>query len=143
VLLSALGVVGFLLVRSGSSFLAAEQEAEPCRALARQYGLSPATVLALRAQALELPAAAFGARVAEFAALAKELGEPLAAVAVAADPASDGSPGGEVAARAALQRAGGDAEAAWREFRREPAALPGVEFELLRGRFERRRSGRG
>lgn len=126
-------LVGFWSLRANSRFLRAEARVATARELAGANALSPATVLALRAQAMDLDDAAFAQRVATFARLARELGEPLAAVAVSS---------GADAARELLRRAAGTGADAWPGIRREPAALVGVEFETLRRRFAERRSGR-
>lgn len=126
-------LAGFAGLRARSTVLAVERRAPELRELARRHGLTPAAVLALRAGAPQLDDGAFAARVAVFARLRAELGEPLAAVAVA---------GGEDQARAAVAAAGGDVAVAWAAFRGDPVALPGVGFELLCARFAARDSGR-
>jgi len=131
--LGALFLAGLQLLRSGSTVLAAERDAPAARALAEQHGLAPASVLALRARSLDRDDAAFAALVARFAQLAREFGEPLAAVAVF---------GAEAKARAALAAAGGDPAAAWQRGRFLPELCDGVEFVQLQQRFAARDSGR-
>jgi hypothetical protein len=110
-----------------------ERQGPALCALARAHRLEPAAVFALREQTTAHDDAAFAAEVAAFARLAAELGQPLAAVAVA---------GGETAARRALADAGGDPVRAWAAFAAGPAALPGVRFEHLRARFAARAAAR-
>lgn len=125
-------LVAFVLLRANSDFLAVEREAPKLHALAHQHELAPATVFALREQAPAVAAADFAALVARFPELVRELGEPLAAVALFGDPA---------AARAARARAG-DAEAAWQQARLLPESVPGVRFLLMRDRFAGRAAAR-
>lgn len=125
-------VAGFAALRAQSTVLAAEREVDAMRELARRLGLRPASVLALRAGAIELDRAAFDARAERFRQLATELGEELAAVAVSGD---------EATARAWAAEPGGPA-AAFDRRRGEPAALPGVAFAQRRGLFAMRPSGR-
>jgi hypothetical protein len=134
--LAALGIAflgAFAFQRAQSRVLAVERQGPALRALARAQGLSPAAVFALREQTTARDDAAFAAEVAAFAALAADLGEPLAAVAVA---------GGEAAARRALAAAGGDPARAWAAFAASAEALPGVRFEQLRARFAARAAAR-
>lgn len=123
----------FAALRGTSRFLRVEAEVGTARQLAAAHGLAAADVLALREQAADLPAAAFAERVARFARERTGLGDPLAAVAVA---------GQEAAARAALQRAGGDPGLAWRRFRADPAAFAGLRFLQMRARFLARTAAR-
>lgn len=127
-------LAGFFLLRSQSAVLAAEAEAPAMRVLAVQNGLEPASVLALRAVALELDEHEFAARVGEFARQRAVLGEPLAAVAIA-------SPSTAAVASEWVKDAG-DAPAAFELHRCDPVAYPGVVFEQLRERFRARSSGR-
>jgi hypothetical protein len=125
-------VVAFMLLRANSNFLAIEREAPALHALARQHDLAPAMVFALREQAVALPPADFAALVARFPQLVRELGEPLAAVAMFGSPE---------AARAARAQAT-DAEAAWQQARLLPTSVPGVRFLLMRDRFAGRAAAR-
>lgn len=131
--LGALFVGGLLALRSTSTVLAAERDAPAARALAERLGLPPASVLALRARSRERDDQAFAALVERFAQLARELGEPLAAVAVF---------GAEAKARAVLAAGGGDPAAAWQRGRFLPELCDGVEFLQLQQRFAARDSGR-
>lgn len=124
--------VGFVALRSQSPVLAAEQQAVSMRELANKMGLSPASVLALRAGSLSLDDLAFEQRAREFAKLAAQWGEEVAAVAV--------SGGNEVARQWASEDGG--AAAAFARHRAEPAALPGVTFAQHRALFAMRPSGR-
>ena len=123
----------FAFQRAHSRVLAVEREGPALRALARAKGLEAAAVFALREQTTARDDAAFAAEVAVFAKSAAEVGEPLAAVAVA---------GGEAAVRRALAAAGGDPARAWAAFASSPDALPGVRFEQLRARFAARAAAR-
>ncbi len=125
-------VAGFVALRSQSTILAAEREVDALRGIAKGLLLRPATVLALRAGALDLDLAAFAARCERFGALLKELDEPLAAIAVS---------GNEPLARAWAAEPGGPA-AAFDRHRGEPDALPGVAFVQRRSLFLMRPSGR-
>ncbi len=127
-------MLGFFVLRSRSTVLAAEAETPAMRALARHHGVEAASVLALRAAALELDDAAFAARVAVFAALGAELGEPLAVVAMTDRQAAAGVQ--------EWVRAAGRADAAWQQHQGDAAAYPGVAFLQLRARFAARASGR-
>ena len=124
-------VLGFVALRAQSTVLAAEREVDAMRDVARRLGLRPASVLALRAGALDLDRAAFEARAERFARLVSDFGEELAVVAVCGD---------EATARAWLAEGGG-AAAAFDRHRGEPAALPGVAFAQRRGLFAMRPSG--
>lgn len=124
-------VAGFVALRAQSTVLAAEREVDSMRDLARRLGLRPASVLALRAGAIDLDQLAFEARAEKFRQLAAELGEELAAVAVSGDAAT---------ARAWANEPGGPS-AAFERRRGEPAALPGVAFAQRRGLFAMRPSG--
>lgn len=130
--LAAAFVAAFLLLRASSDFLAIEREAPALHPLARQHDLAPATVFALREQAFALPPADFAALVARFPPLVRELGEPLAAVALFGTPE---------AARAARAQAA-DAEAAWQQVRLRPESVPGVRFLQMRDRFAGRAAAR-
>jgi hypothetical protein len=125
-------LAAFVLLRSNSDFLAVEREAPALRVLAQQHGLAPATVLALREQVPALAAADFAALVARFPQLVRELGEPLAAVALLASP--------DAAKQARAQAA--DADAAWQQARLRPEMVPGVRFLLMRDRFAGRAAAR-
>ncbi|MGE3174746.1 MAG: hypothetical protein AB7O97_19105 [Planctomycetota bacterium] len=132
---AALFLLGFFALRARAPFARAEAEAAALAPQAAAHGVALASALALRAQAIDLDADAFTARLRRFAAWSPELGEPLAAVALAA---------GEPAARALLATADPsvDPAAAWPRLRARPEAIAGVEFELLQQRFAARRSGR-
>jgi hypothetical protein len=125
-------VVAFVLLRSNSEFLAIEREAPALRSLAEQHGLPPASVFALREQAPDRSAAEFAAIVARFPPLVRELGEPLAAVALFGTPA---------AAKAARAQAV-DADTAWQQARLRTESLPGVRYLLMRDRFAGRAAAR-
>lgn len=125
-------VVGFFALRAGSPVLAAEHQLVRVRELAAEHGLPVASALALRADRLQLDEPAFAACVQRFAALARDLGEPLAAVAL---------DGREQLARSWLAAAT-STEAAWAAHRLDAEAVAGVVFEQWRARFARRASGR-
>jgi hypothetical protein len=125
-------VVAFVLLRSNSEFLAIEREAPALRSLAEQHGLAPASVFALREQAPDRSAAEFAEIVARFPSLVRELGEPLAAVALF------GTPSAAQAARALAV----DADTAWQQARLRTDSLPGVRYLLMRDRFANRAAAR-
>ncbi len=116
--------------RADSTFLAIEAEIGAARVVAAQASLAVADALALRdlvgAQVAE---AQWQQAALQFAGLRSVMGDELAAVAVA---------GQRAAAEAALAAGGGDAAVAWRQFRVEPAALPGLRFAAMRARFAAR-----
>lgn len=128
----ALFLAGFFALRAGSPVLAAESQLVELRELARRTGVSVASALALRALHLELDDAAFAAGLDRFAASARDLGEPMAAVALA---------GHETIARGWLAAASSP-EVAWTAHRLDREAVAGVAFEQWRARFARRTSGR-
>lgn len=132
-LASAAFLLGFVGLRAASRVRAVEAEAPALRDLAATHAVAPAAVLALRALRPTASDAALAAMVARFGLLQRDLGEPLAALAVLGD---------EGRAHAALAAAGGDAAAAWLGCRGEPAAEPAVAFVQLRQRFADRASGR-
>lgn len=131
--LAAAFLVLFAVQRHRSTFLRIEAERPAALALAREAGLGIADVLALRdLVGVDAAAAAWRDAALAFARLRFELGDPLAAVAVAGEPA---------AARRA-RAAAADPAAAWAAFRVDAAALPGLRFLLLRERFAARAAGR-
>jgi hypothetical protein len=126
-------LIAFFWLRSRSTFLRIEAERPAAATLAGRHGLTLAEVFALRdLVGADAPPAAWERAAAAFPGLQRELGVPLAAVALA---------GGEIWAR--NQRAGdADAEAAWQRARVAPEALPGLRFLALRDRFAARRQAR-
>jgi hypothetical protein len=132
VLLGTIFLAAFVVMRSQSRFLQVEREAVVLHALARNNDLDPASVFALREQAIDLSVEAFAAQASAFASLLRELGEPLAAVALfgSADFARQ--------SRAAKP----EALAAWQMVFRAPAAVAGQRFLLMRERFAARAAAR-
>lgn len=128
----ALFLGGFFALRAGSPVLAAEDQLVVVREMAKRTGVSTASALALRALHLELDEAAFAKGLDRFAALARDLGEPMAAVALDGD---------ESLARSWLAAASSP-EAAWTAHRLDAGAVAGVAFEQWRARFAARASGR-
>lgn len=133
----AIAVAGFFaafaLLRGSSTFLAVEAEAPVLRPLAQQHRVDLATVLALREQAPALAMDRFAAHVADFSRLRAELGDELAAVALA---------GERDLVRNALGRHEGDRAAAWRALHLDPRALPGLRLQQMRARFANRAAAR-
>ncbi|HEX5053593.1 MAG TPA: hypothetical protein VFZ65_17575 [Planctomycetota bacterium] len=115
--------------RARSGFLAIERDRAAAAAVAAQHALSLAEACALRdLVGAGAPIAAWHAAAATFAAQRARLGDALAAVAAA----------GDLAGADAALRSAGDPERAWRAFRVEAAALPGVRFLAMRERFAAR-----
>jgi hypothetical protein len=130
---SLLFVLAFVGLRWSSGFLALAAERPAAEVLATAHQLDAADVLALRAGlAAPVTAEAWQAAVATFAKERARLGEPLAAIAARGDIA--------VAERA--RAAAADADAAWRLFRVQPEAWPGLQFLGLRERFATRAPAR-
>lgn len=133
--IAALGA-GFLVLfawqRHRSTFLAIERERPAALDLAARHGVPVAETLALRDLiGIDQPVERWESALATFAQRRAELGEPLAAVAIAGD-----------AAVAAAARAGAaDPESAWLTFRTDPRAVPGLRFLVLRDRFAARAAG--
>lgn len=125
-------VGGFFVLRSSSRVLAAEAQLATVRRLAADAAVPVASALALRAATLDLGDTEFEVRLRRFVALARDLGEPLAAAAMQGD---------EAAVRSWVLAAG-STDAALSAHRTDPAAAAAVEFEQWRERFRRRDSGR-
>jgi hypothetical protein len=116
----------FVALRGRSTFLAIAGQRDAAQALAVRHGLAVADALALRDLVGKDPApGAWEAAAAVFVAERLALGDALAAVAAA----------GAGPAAFAARQAAADAETAWRRFRSDPRALPGLRFLLLRERF--------
>jgi hypothetical protein len=131
--LAAAVLLTFFWQRSRSTFLRIEGEREQARVLAQRHGLSVAEVFALRdLVGVTVDAAAWERAVAAFPALRAELGEGLAAVALAGQ--------GEWARQQRTR--GPDATAAWQQARAAKEALPGLRFLALRERFGARSAAR-
>ncbi len=123
----------FWLQRQRSSFLAIEAERDTAAVIAQLHGLALFDAFALRdLVGATVPVATWQTAAATFAAVRGRMGDGLAAVVVAGDAA---------AAETAL-RAAGQPDEAWRRFRGEPAALPGLRFLAMRERFAARAPAR-
>jgi hypothetical protein len=122
-------LAAFFVLRQRSSFLAIERDRAAAADVAAANGLSLADAFALRdLVGADAPAATWRAAAAEFARLRPQLGEPLAAVAIAGAPD----------AAAAALAAAGDAAGAWQRFCVDPRAVPGLRFLTVRERFAAR-----
>ena len=130
----AIGCLGaFAWQRSRSTFLAIENDRAAAVAVADAHGLTVTEAMALRELlGVATPAGEWSAGAARFAALRRDLGDALAAVAVA------GAPG----LAAAVRRGGVDAAAAWATFRTDPRAIAGLRFLAMRDRFASRERSR-
>ncbi len=131
-LLAALAAFWLALaaLRARSPFLAIERDRAAARAVAAAAGIGLADALALRdLVGAEAPSTRWQEAAREFAGGRARLGDALAAVAVAGEPAF---------AERSLAAAGGEAALAWARSRSDPAALAGLRFLALRERFASR-----
>lgn len=132
VVLGAAFLVTFAWQRHRSTFLAIERERPVALELAARHGVSASDALAVRDLiGIEQAVDRWEDAIATFAKRRAELGEPLAAIAIAGD--------GVVAE--AVRAGAADAESAWLAFRTDPRAVPGLRFLVLRDRFAARAAG--
>ena len=128
-LLAAVFLAAFAWQRHRSVFRAIEADRDAAVAVATAHRLTVAEAMALRELlGREAPPAAWNDAASSFAARRRQMGDPLAAVAVAGD---------EEAAAAAL-RATADPASAWAVFRTDVRAIAGLRFLAMRERFEKR-----
>lgn len=129
VVLAVAFLAAFAWQRQRSSFLAVERDRAAAKALATRHALAVVDVMALR-ELVGLAAGddAWAATVARYAAARQHLGDELAVVAAL----------GDRAAAEAARAAAAAPDAAWRQFRTQPAAAPGLQFVLVRDRFAAR-----
>ena len=133
--LSLLVLAAFAWQRWHSPFLRIEAAAPSVHAAAVAAGLQVAEAMAV-AELLglgpERDAAALLTACRRFAALRADLGEPLAAVALAGDAAT---------VQAALTAAAGDRAAALARLQARPEAVAAARFRAMRDRFAGRAAG--
>jgi hypothetical protein len=123
-------LVGFVWLRSSSSFLQIEARVDEARRLAHGHNVTvPEAMAVLDLLGADAAEAAWREAIARYAGLLPSHGPGLAAVAMA---------GGGTAVAEALQQYGGAKDAAWTAFREREEALPGVRFLLVRDRFASR-----
>ena len=126
-------LAAFWWQRQRSTFLAIERDRARAEAIAAQHALTLAEAMALRdLVGADAPESTWNAAAAQFRVERARLGDALAAVAIA----------GERAAAEGALRPGVDPALAWREFRLDPRALPGLRFLALRERFAARGQAR-
>lgn len=137
--LAAVVLGAFWLLRDRSGFLAIERDVGPAREVAAAHGLTVAEVMALRdGLGVDADLERWRGAAARFAAERARLGEAFAAVLAVGDA---------TAVRAALAATATVADpaaaaAAWHAFRLRPEALPGLRFLAMRGRFAARAAAR-